>query len=623
MSRRRHTPRRPTTGASAATAGHRLTARAVVRAGAAGAAGLAATLAAITGAFGGTGPAFAAGPRSTVTTVTATKAVTGEAVTFTATVTDKAKVAVTGTVTFTITGSDGSSPQCDGGSDSITLTANATGTDASAPCSISAGLAAASAPFAVSAAYSGDGDDDPSGGSIAAYGVGLGPTTTSVSATTSPSVTGQPVSYTATVAAASPSTGTPTGSVTFTLAGADGQSADCDGGDTVGLTADSATCTLSGGLPARGDPYVVRAAYSGDTDFATSSGHVDQTVQKDTTTIALGDTAGTGTGGGPANTATRGETVTFTATVGTGAAPGSGTPTGSVVFTVTGANDTTATCDGGDVSPLSGGAAQCTFSAGLGASGSPYTVTATLRDPNFTTPTPATLTETIDQADTTVTLRHIYPTSLDDPVKAVATVATVGVGAGAPTGYVSFAFCAGSGCQYGGTVALPATPPGSAAPNTNVASLSIPGGLGAGYYTVTASYSGSDGFFPSVSAPLDLPVSKASTSTSIVASHQPAVPGKAVTFRAAVVAGDSDQQRRPTGTVTFTVTGSSGDTVTCGGGSDTVTLDTNAQDQGLASCTIPAGGLVSTDGPYAVHAAYSGDGNFDPSSASLSEKVPG
>lgn len=569
----------------------------------------------------GAAPSFAAGPRSTVTVVTAPRSVTGEPVTFTVTVGDTEKISPSGSATISITGSDGSTPQCDSGSNTIELTANAAGTNAGGECSISAGLLASASPYAVSVTYSGDSEDKPSSGSIAVYPVYLGPTTTTVSATTPSSVTGQPVSYLATVAAEGPASGTPTGSVTFKLTGENGESGTCDSGDTVQLTADAATCTVSGGLLAEGSPYVVQATYSGDPNFATSVGHVDQDVAKDPTTIALTSTAGTGTG--PVNTAARGEALTFTATVGAGMAPGSGIPAGSVVFTVTGDDGTTETCDGGDVSPVTGSTAQCAFSEGLGASLSPYTVTATLRDLNFTTPTPASLVETINQAFSSVTLTHIYPKSLDEPVTAVATVATIGVGTGVPTGYVTFAFCGGSNCVAGGTVALPATPPHTAAPNTDVAVFSLPGGLPAGYFTVTASYSGDDGWFPSVSPPLNLPVSKASTATTVISSHEPASPGRAVTFRAAVVASDADQQRRPTGTVTFTVTGASGDTLTCAGGSNEVTLDTNPQDQGLATCTFPSGQLVHTDAPYVVHAAYSGDGNFDASAGSMTERVLG
>ena len=87
-----------------------------------------------------------------------------------------------------------------------------------------------------------------------------------------------------------------------------------------------------------------------------------------------------------------GEAVAFTATVTTGGAPA----TGSIVFSVTGSEGTTATCDGGDTQPVatSGGVttATCSFAKGLLGKPLVYTVTAKLVDPNYKAPT-ATLTQ--------------------------------------------------------------------------------------------------------------------------------------------------------------------------------------------------------------------------------------
>jgi hypothetical protein len=61
----------------------------------------------------------------------------------------------------------------------------------------------------------------------------------------------------------------------------------------------------------------------------------------------------------------------------------------------------------------------------------------------------------------------------------------------------------------------------------------------------------------------------------------------------------------PTGTVTFTVTGSNASTVNCKN-SNTVTISK----RGKASCKVLKGQLQAVDSPYAVSATYSGDTNF-------------
>ena len=165
---------------------------------------------------------------STTTTVTASPAVTGQAVVFTATVV-KAHGVPTGTVTFTITGTDSSTPSCDGGSNAVTLAPNTTGPGSVAQCPISAGLLASASRYTVLAGYSGDSTFSPSQGTLSKV-VHVGPTSTTVSSSSLPAVTGQPVTFTATVAPTSPAVGTPSGSVTFTITGANGSSVSCDGG---------------------------------------------------------------------------------------------------------------------------------------------------------------------------------------------------------------------------------------------------------------------------------------------------------------------------------------------------------------------------------------------------------
>jgi hypothetical protein len=130
-------------------------------------------------------------------------------------------------------------------------------------------------------------------------------TTTTVTSTPNPSVYWQSVTFTATVAATG--SGTPTGTVTFSGEGLD-QQVTLSGG-----TASFAIMFLS-------SPSVtVTATYSGDAEFAGSSGSVVQTINKAPTTLAVSSSGNPSTGGQP---------VTFSATL-----TGPGNPQGTLTFT--------------------------------------------------------------------------------------------------------------------------------------------------------------------------------------------------------------------------------------------------------------------------------------------------
>src|SRR5205823_956474 len=128
-----------------------------------------------------------------------------------------------------------------------------------------------------------------------------------------PSVFGQNLQFTATVAPAS-GTGTPTGTVQFTVDGANfGSAATISGG--------SATSPTIGTLTV--GTHSVGATYSGDSAFSGSSGSLTQTISKaDTTTVVTSS-------GSPVF----GQSVTLTATV-SATAPGAGVPGGSVQFAI-------------------------------------------------------------------------------------------------------------------------------------------------------------------------------------------------------------------------------------------------------------------------------------------------
>ena len=204
-------------------------------------------------------------------------------------------------------------------------------------------------------------------------------TTTALTSDPNPSVSGQSVTFTATIAAVSPGSGTPTGTVDF-----------FDGTPTIGTTPLD-TETLKAGvatfststLTVADSPHSITAVYSGDTNFTTSTSSVAQDVKQASTTTALTSDP---------NPSVSGQSVTFTATI-AAVSPGSGTPTGMVNFF----DGTTPL----DTETLTAGVA--TFSTStLTAAGSPHSITAVyFGDTNFTASASSVLPQVVKQASTT------------------------------------------------------------------------------------------------------------------------------------------------------------------------------------------------------------------------------
>jgi large repetitive protein len=152
----------------------------------------------------------------------------------------------------------------------------------------------------------------------AAFTVPPTATTTTISSSHNPSTFGQSVTFTATVSPVSPAHGMPTGSVTFIIDGRDQLPVILSGGKaTLILT------TLSSGN------HQITAQYSGDPNFASStSSTLTQTVNQASSKTTLTSSA---------NPSKFGNKVAFTVMV-SPVPPASGTPTGSVIFTIDGVN---------------------------------------------------------------------------------------------------------------------------------------------------------------------------------------------------------------------------------------------------------------------------------------------
>ena len=231
----------------------------------------------------------------------------GSSVTCTATVSPTAGASVpTGTLVFTVDG---------------TSTGPAAALNGSAAASFTTSALAVGG-HAVLAVYT------PTAGSLfitsnasTTETVNKAPTTTTLGCSPDPAAFGQAVVCTVTVASAVAGVGPPTGTVQLTANGA-----------TQNLTLTSGTASASVASPAVGSPSV-QAAYQGDGSFLASSVAINRTITKASTATSVICTP---------NPALISQGVTCTATV-SAVAPGAGTPTGTVQFTVDGAASGSAT----------------------------------------------------------------------------------------------------------------------------------------------------------------------------------------------------------------------------------------------------------------------------------------
>ncbi len=477
---------------------------------------------------------------TTILTSSTNPSVFGQSVTFTAAVTPTSgKGKPTGTVTFYA----GSTPLG---------TATLSGKKAS--------LKTTSVPVgsqAITAVYSGDSTYAPSTSAVLTQTVNQDSTTSAVTSSANPSVYGQSVTFTATVKAASPGNGTPTGTMTF-----------YDGSTSLGSgTISSGTATLSTTFSVVGS-HSITADYSGDPNFtASTSSALTQTVkQADTTTADVS----------VVNPSVYGEQLTFTATV-SASTPGSGTPTGTVTFSVGSTTLGTTT--------LSSGSASITTSTPL-AVGNDTIKASYGGDTNFKTST-GTVVQTVDQDSTTTSLASsANPSVYGQSVTFTATVSANSPGSGTPAGSVTF--------MNGSTTLGTATLSGGSA-SLSTAKLAI------GQATITATYNGNASFITST-ASLTQTVNQDGTTTAVTSSPSTSVYGQSVTF-SLTVSANAPGGGTPTGSITLTYGSTTLGTASLSGGK--ATIKTSA---------LPTGTDVVT-------ATYGGDTNFLTSTATMTQVV--
>jgi len=471
----------------------------------------------------------------------------GQPVTFTAKVTPSA---ATGTVQFTIEGADfGSAVSLVSGSaSSASISTLAVGT------------------HTVTAIYSGDTNYASSTGTLSGGQVVkqvAASSSTSVTSSNNPSVYGQSVTFTAKV---TPSGAT--GSVQLTIDGT-------NFGPPVKLVSGSAT-TASINTLFVGN-HTVMAVYSGDSNYATSTGTLSggQTVNKATSSTSITSSL---------NPSTFGQSVTFSANV-SALSPGSGTPTGTVQFSIDGKSF------GSPVSLVNGSASSAaTTTLAIGT----HSVTVAYNgDNNFNTSTSSTLTQTVNKATSAISISSsVNPSVYGQAVTFVAKVTP-----STAAGTIQFTI---DGKNFGSAVTLR----GGSATSGITSTLTV------GNHTVTAIYSGDSNFSGSTSPSITQTVNKASTVTSLTSSANPSTYGQAVTFTA-TVAAIAPGAGVPTGTVTFEEGITPMGTVTLVSGKATYTTSS------LNVCGM-CGACGSS---YCIIAVYSGDTDFSSSIASLSQSV--
>ncbi|WP_340384423.1 Ig-like domain repeat protein [Streptomyces sp. SS7] len=414
---------------------------------------------------------------------------------------------------------------------------------------------ATGSPYPVIAVYASDTATLSSSAGHDLHTVNRAPTTTALSSSPEPSVTGRPVTFTATVTPDTAGADLPTGTVIFDFG---------DGTAPAAAPVDDGTAVITHAYAASGSPYPVTATYDDGENFAGSTTTRTHTVEPASTKIEVVSAP---------NPSVVGEPVTFILTV-TADDPGAGTPTGSV------------TLDFGDgTTPVTltlTEASATTTHTCTSAVDSPYPVTATYGgDADFTG---STTTDT-HRVRRGLTLTNV--TSSPDPsvvgtsVTFTASVAPLAPAEGLPAGTVEFDFGDGT------------TPVAATLTDGTATVVHVFAARAGSPYTVTATYEGSLDFVSSSGTDTHA-VDRASTATVVGSSPDPSVVGQPVTFTA-TVAPVAPGAGTPTGTITFNF-GDGTTPVTAPLAGDTATVTRAYTDR--------------KDVPYTVTAAYGGDTDF-------------
>ena len=355
--------------------------------------------------------------------------------------------------------------------------------------------------------------------------------------------------------------GTPTGSVTFSIDGTPQTPSQLH------VVDGQVVATFSPSALAPG-PHTIVASYGGDNAYSGSTSNTTIVIVNATSTQLSSS----------ANPASPGQSVTFTAIV---SPPVAGTPTGSVTFAI----------DGKPQNPVRlmvvNGHDEATLSTSAIAIGNHSVTAAYSGDSQFAGSTSNSLVQSIIMQVPSGTRLSATPSpaAFGQTVQLMAAISSTG---GTPTGSVIFSIDG----QPQPTVPLSLVN-GKSVAILNTSSLSV------GNHFVTAFYSGSSTFAGSVSNPVNVAVTAATTTLQLSSSTSLAKVGQQVTLSAVVVPPFAGL---PTGSVTFTIDGRQ---------QRSVALTTvNGRDEALFTTKS------LTSGNHTITATYGGSVEFSSSTAS-------
>jgi hypothetical protein len=381
----------------------------------------------------------------------------------------------------------------------ITVPVSPLGTNqATATTQVSASSGLSLGANVIYALYSGDGTFSSDQSKNITVSV-LGSTQTTVMANPADPTTGASITFTATVAPNPAISGAPSpgGTVTFydgnTLLGTQGLS---------GNTAALSSIALSTAAV-----HSITATYSGDGNWAGSTGTLNLTVSKGATATSLTTSNNNPSVDSP---------ITLTASV----APnpsinGTATMGGTVTFFDGG------TQLGNPVTPISNVA---TLSGVVLSTAGTHSITATYSgDTNWAGSTSSASTVTVNKGGTaTVVTANTSSPTTGSPITFTATVAPNPAVTGAANLTGSVAFSDGS------------TQLGTATLNSNVATLPAVALSTAGTHSITAAYGGDNNWATSTSSPLNVSVGKGATTTTLASSATNLTTGTTISFTATV-----------------------------------------------------------------------------------------
>ena len=386
-----------------------------------------------------------------------------------------------------------------------------------------------------------------------AFPRGVGPTNVQITSSNYSPIHGQTFVLTA-QAASTVGGATPTGIFTFSAAQTAFNSS------TATLNANGLASSNAYLLP--GGTYSITATYSGDSNYASSNGTVNITVQPEAATFTIS----------APSTVALGANVTATVTL---ISPsGIGTPSATVTVTpsgITSAPTSTKTIAG------TAGTATGTYTFTTNQAGTvTLQASCTSTDPSFTCYTPQTSTTNVPQATPAVALNMTpkFPTA-GSPIALSATVTGIaGIGT---TGSVQF-FDNSTSLGFG------------SAPNATFSGNLSPGTT----HVITAVYQGDSNYVKATSNTVTTSVSTSPTTTTVNASGSTFTYGQSVALNITVATTTVVNGTQPTGTLTFTGAGTT-TTAAVSGGSANVTL---------SNLTV---------GTWTIGTSYSGDSNYAPS----------